>query len=32
MTGPRAYSEATGSIDGMGGSYTFFVIVDINRN
>jgi len=32
MTGPRAYSEATGSIDGMGGSYTIFVTVDINRN
>lgn len=32
MTGPRAYSEATGSINGMGGSYTIFVTVDINRN
>ena len=32
MTGPRAYSEANGSIDGMGGSYTIFVTVDINRN
>lgn len=32
LTGPRAYSEATGSIDGMGGSYTIFVTVDINRN
>ena len=32
MTGPRAYSEATGSIDGMGGSYTIFVTADINRN
>ena len=32
MTGPRAYSEATGSINGMGGSYTIFVAVDINRN
>lgn len=25
MTGPRAYSEATGSIDGMGGSYTILL-------
>lgn len=32
MTGPRAYSEATGSINGMGGSYTIFVTVDISRN
>ena len=32
ITGPRAYSEATGSINGMGGSYTIFVTVDINRN
>ena len=32
LTGPRAYSEATGSINGMGGSYTIFVTVDINRN
>lgn len=32
MTGPRAYSEATGSINGMGGSYTIFVTVNINRN
>lgn len=32
LTGPRAYSEATGSINGMGGSYTIFVTVDINWN
>ena len=32
LTGPRAYSEATGSINGMGGSYTIFVTVDINRD
>ena len=32
MTGPRAYSEATGSINGMGGSYAIFATVDINRN
>lgn len=25
MTGPRAYSEATGSINGMGGSYTILL-------
>ena len=28
----KCSSEATGSINGMGGSYTIFVTVDINRN
>lgn len=29
MSGARAYSEATGSIEGMGGSYTIYVLVAV---
>lgn len=29
MSGARGYSEATGSIDGMGGSYTIFTFVAV---
>ena len=31
MTGPRAFSEITASIDGMGGSYTLYTSVNISR-
>lgn len=31
MTGPRAYSEATGSIVGMGGSYTLYISVNVTQ-